>query len=187
MTPIESVSHVLTDTTMFCLYFLCSSKYFLTTVFPMLGLSHNYRFFPLVWQENQELPQNCKAHGQENDQVQSMSRITQAKVAFCFLAECAFVTFLHGITLLQLLRNIAWDAEVVKKMKWYSAVEARCISRDIPSLKYQSSAWQRPLICVYGSKKRYWQNKNAGDFRVLHIQFMWDNGIILWSHFYFRY
>lgn len=107
--------------------------------------------------ENQELLQNCKVHGQENYQVlsvQSMSRITQAKVAFCFLAECAFVTFLHGVTLLQLLRNIAWDAEVVK-MKWNSAVEARCICRDIPSPKYQSSVWQRPFICVYGSKKKY--------------------------------
>lgn len=175
---------------MFCLYFLCSSEHFLATVLPMLGLSHHNRFFALVWQENREFSQDYKAHSQENYQVvsvQSMSRTTQAKVSFCFLAECAFVTFLHGVTLLQLLRNIAWDTEVVKKMKLNGPEEARCICGDISSPKYESSVWQRSFMCVYSSKKRYRQNKNTGNFIVLHTQFMWNNEIIFCSPFYFRY
>lgn len=84
------------------------------------------------------------------------------------------------------LRNIAWGSEVVKKMKWDGAAQARCTCRDVPSPKYQSSELWRPFICVYGSKKRYLQHKNTGN-SVVCTQFMWDNEIILCSYFYFRY
>lgn len=57
-------------------------------------------------------------------------------------------------------------------MKLDGPEEARCICGDISSPKYQSSVWQRSFMCVYSSKKRYRQNKNTGNFIVLHTQFM---------------
>lgn len=146
--------------------------YFLITVLPTVVVCRNNGLFAVVWHENPQLSEHCKAHGQENYQflsVESTSKVTQAKVAFCLLTECAFVTFLHGATLLQLLRNIAWDPEVVKKMKWDSAAQGRCTRRDIPSPKYQSSELRRLFISMCGSKKRYWQHKNTGNSVVLAL------------------
>lgn len=118
--------------------------------------------------------------------LQSMWMVTQAKVAFCLLSECTFITFLHEATLLHILRNIAWDPEVVKKMKWEGTAQARCTCRDFPSPKYQSSVLRRLFICVYGSKKRYWQHRSTGNSAVCTL-FMWGNEIILCSYFYFTY